>query len=124
MEGNNADETAGINIVKKSLSAPIRKILENAGSESSLIVAKLLEENKPTMTYDAQSHEVVDAFEKGIVDPTKVVRNALQSAASVASLLVTTEATICDAPSKKDDTGSSSGGGMPPMGGMGGMGGM
>jgi chaperonin GroEL len=123
MKGSNADETAGIDIVRRSLSAPIRKILENAGSESALIVAKLLEQNKTTMTYDAQNHEIVDAFRKGIVDPTKVVRNALQSAASVASLLVTTEVTVCDAPSKKDDSSPVGGGGMP-MGGMGGMGGM
>ena len=123
MKGKNDDETAGIEIVRKSLSAPINRILENAGSESALIVAKLLEQNKVTMTYDAQNHQVVDAFAKGIVDPTKVVRNALQSASSVASLLVTTEATICDAPNKKDDSVAPSGGNMP-MGGMGGMGGM
>ena len=121
MKGKNADETVGIEIVKKALSAPIRKILENAGLESALIVEKLLEQSKSTMTYDAQFVEVVDAFKKGIVDPTKVVRNALKSAASVASLLVTTEATVCDTPNKKDD--SMAGGGMP-MGGMGGMGGM
>jgi chaperonin GroEL len=123
MKGKNDDETAGIEIVRKSLSAPINRILENAGSESALIVAKLLEQNKVTMTYDAQNHQVVDAFSKGIVDPTKVVRNALQSASSVASLLVTTEATICDAPNKKDESIAPSGGNMP-MGGMGGMGGM
>ncbi|MSO14013.1 chaperonin GroEL [Rickettsiales endosymbiont of Trichoplax sp. H2] len=122
MKGKNPDETVGIEIVKKTLSAPIRKILENAGLESALIVEKLLEKNNSTMTYDAQNHEVVDAFKKGIVDPTKVVRNALQSAASVASLLVTTEATVCDTPNKKDDS-MPAGGGMP-MGGMGGMGGM
>jgi len=122
MKGKNADETVGIGIVQKALSSPIRKILENAGLESALIVEKLLERNKTSMTYDAQNHEVVDGFEKGIVDPTKVVRNALQSAASVASLLVTTEATVCDMPNKKDDS-PASGGGMP-MGGMGGMGGM
>jgi chaperonin GroEL len=120
MQGKNADETAGIEIVRKSLSVPIRKILENAGLESALIVEKLLERNKTTMTYDAQNHEVVDSYEKGIVDPTKVVRNALQSAASVSSLLVTTEATVCDIPGKKDDAMPS--GGNMPMGGMGGMG--
>jgi chaperonin GroEL len=122
MKGKNDDETAGIEIVRKALSSPIRKIIENAGSESALIVAKLLEQNNQTMVYDAQNHQMVDAFEKGIVDPTKVVRNALQSAASVASLLVTTEATICEAP-KKGDTSSPA---VPPMGsgGMGGMGGM
>lgn len=122
MQGNNPDETAGIDIVRKSLSAPIRKILENSGAESALIVAKLLEQHKPTMTYDAQHHEIVDAFEKGIVDPTKVVRNSLQSAASVASLLITTEATVCDAPKKDDSAAAPSGAGGMPMGGMGGMG--
>jgi chaperonin GroEL len=122
MKGKNSDETVGIEIVKKSLSAPIRKILENAGLESALIVEKLLEKNNSVMTYDAQNHEVVNSFEKGIVDPTKVVRNALQSAASVASLLVTTEATVCDTPNKKDAS-APAGSGMP-MGGMGGMGGM
>jgi chaperonin GroEL len=120
MKGKNDDETAGIEIVRKSLSAPICNILRNSGSESSLIVAKLLEQNQKTKTYDAQNHKVVDAFDEGIVDPTKVVRNALQSAASVAALLVTTEATVCDTPSKKDEvsSGTSGGSGMP-MGGMG-----
>ncbi|MFQ3307399.1 MAG: chaperonin GroEL [Candidatus Midichloriaceae bacterium] len=119
IKGKNADENAGIQIVKKALSAPIRKILENAGLESALIVEKLLEKNNHKMIYDAQKHEVADAFKQGIVDPTKVVRNALQSACSVAGLLVTTEATITDNPNKTDDTPS-----MPNMGGMGGMGGM
>jgi len=123
LKGKNSDETVGIQIVKKALSAPIRKILENSGLEGSLNIEKLLERNNSVMTYDAQNHKVVNAFEKGIVDPTKVVRNALQSAASVASLLVTTEATICDRPGKKDDAPMPGGGGMP-MGGMGGMGGM
>ena len=123
MKGRNADETVGIEIVKKTLSAPIRKILENAGLESALIVEKLIEKNEPRITYDAQKHKVVDAFDTGIVDPTKIVRNALQSAASVASLLVTTEATVCDAPNKKDDHPMPAGGnGGMPMGGMGGMG--
>ena len=120
MKGKNPDETAGIGIVQKALSAPIRKILENAGLESSLIVEKLLEQNKTTIVYDAQNHKVVDSFKEGIVDPTKVVRNALQSAASVASLLVTTEATVVENPDKKDD--AVGGAGMPNMGGMGGMG--
>jgi chaperonin GroEL len=120
MKGRNADETVGIEIVKKTLSAPIRKILENAGLESALIVEKLIEKNEPRITYDAQKHKVVDAFDTGIVDPTKIVRNALQSAASVASLLVTTEATVCDAPNKKDDHPMPAGGnGGMPMGGMG-----
>ena len=118
MKGKNPDESAGIAIVRKALSAPARKILENAGLESTLIIEKLLEQNKVSMVYDAQNHKVVDAFKEGIIDPTKVVRNALQSAASVASLLVTTEATVVDSPSKKDD----SAGAMPNMGGMSGMG--
>ena len=118
MKGKNPDESAGIVIVKKALSAPARKILENAGLESTLIIERLLEQNKVSMVYDAQNHKVVDAFKEGIIDPTKVVRNALQSAASVASLLVTTEAIVVDSPSKKDD----SAGAMPNMGGMGGMG--
>ena len=118
MKGKNPDETAGIAIVKKALSSPICKILENAGLEGALIVEKLSEQNKTNMVYDAQNHKLVDAFEEGIVDPTKVVRNALQSAASVASLLVTTEATVVEVPSKNDDTSGAAG--MPPnMGGMG-----
>lgn len=107
IKGSNADETVGIQIVKKSLSSPISQILLNAGLESALIVEKLLEKNNFQMTYDAQNHRVVNAFDEGIVDPTKVVRNALQSAASVAALLVTTEATICDLPSNKKDDSSS-----------------
>merc|ERR1712051_698505 len=72
MKGRNADETVGIEIIKKTLSAPIRKILENAGLESALIVEKLIEKNEPRVTYDAQKHKVVDAFDTGIVDPTKI----------------------------------------------------
>lgn len=97
IRGTNSDETVGIEIIKKSLSSPIHKILTNTGLESALIVEKLLEQNKISLTYDAQSHKIVNAYEKGIVDPTKVVRNTLQSAASVASLLITTEATITNA---------------------------
>merc|ERR1712224_442022 len=76
LQGKNSDETVGIKIVKKSLFTPIKKILNNAGLESALIIEKLLEKNNSDMTYDAQNHLVVDAFEAGIVDPTKVVRNA------------------------------------------------
>ena len=110
-----------MDILRKALEAPIRQITTNAGVDGSVIVGKLLEGKKSSQGYDAQNEEYCDMFSKGIIDPTKVVRNALQSAASVASLLVTTEATVCDTPSKKDD--SMAGGGMP-MGGMGGMGGM
>ncbi len=116
----NGDEAAGVKIVQKALLAPTRKILENAGLEGALIVEKLLEKNDTNMIYDAQNHQVVEAFKEGIVDPTKVVRSALQSAVSVASLLVTTEATIVEVP-KKDDAPAMPGGmgGMPGMGGMG-----
>ena len=107
LEGENPDETVGIDIVRKSLAAPIRKILDNTGLESPLIVERLLEQDDTAITYDAQNHMVVDAFQKGIVDPTKVVRNALQSAVSVASLLITTEATLCDAVKKNNMTAAS-----------------
>jgi len=114
------DQKAGVEIVKKALQAPIRQIISNAGVDASVVVGKLLEGKKGSQGYDAQSEEYCDMFQKGIIDPTKVVRTALQDAASIASLLITTEAMIADKPDDKD-----SGGGMPPMGGgMPGMGGM
>ena len=106
-----------IEIVKKALEAPIRQITSNAGVDGSVVVGKLLESKKMTQGYDAQNEEYVDMFSKGIIDPTKVVRSALQDAASIAGLLITTEAMIADKPEDKD-----SGPAMPP-GGMGGMGG-
>jgi chaperonin GroEL len=118
-KGSNSDENAGISIVMKALSSPAAKILANAGLQEALIVANLEKDNKTTMIYDAQNSKIVDAFASGIVDPTKVVRNALKSAVSVASLLVTTEATIHENPKKNDSNVA------PPMGGgMGGMPGM
>ncbi|MBI1212772.1 MAG: chaperonin GroEL [Alphaproteobacteria bacterium] len=117
MKGDNDDQTAGINIVRKAIQSPIRQILENAGVEASPIVNKLLEGKSGTAGFDAQKEEYVDLIEAGIIDPTKVVRTALQDAASVAGLLITTEAMIAEKPEKK-----AAGGGMP--GGMGGMGGM
>jgi len=119
-EGDNADQDAGINIVRKALEAPIRQIAENSGKEGSIIVGKIRDENKASFGFDAQNDKYVDMIEAGIIDPAKVVRTALQDAASVAGLMITTEAGICDAP-KDEGTG---GGGMPDMGGMGGMGGM
>ncbi len=110
-------------MVKKALETPIRQITANAGVDGSVIVGKLIEKNKPTQGYDAQAEEYCDMFEKGIIDPVKVVRTALQDAASIAGLLVTTEAMVADKPEEKD----SAAGGMPPGGmggGMGGMGGM
>ncbi|MBL9097208.1 MAG: chaperonin GroEL [Alphaproteobacteria bacterium] len=117
MKGDNDDQTAGINIVRKAIQSPIRQILENAGVEASPVVNKLLEGKSSTAGFDAQREEYVDMIDAGIIDPTKVVRTALQDAASVAGLLITTEAMIAEKPEKK-----AGGGGMP--GGMGGMGGM
>ncbi len=118
VKGDNADQDAGIAIVRKALEAPIRQIVENAGVEGSIVVGKILEQNKANYGFNAQTEEYVDMIEAGIIDPVKVVRTALQDAASVAALILTTEATIAEAP-KSDASG---GGGMP--GGMGGMGGM
>ena len=114
----NPDVQAGINIVSKSLEAPIRQIAENAGVEGSIVVGKVLEK-EGNFGFNAQDEEYVDMVAAGIIDPTKVVRIALQDAASVASLLITTEAMIAERPKDK-----AAGGGMPPGGGMGGMGGM
>ena len=117
VKGDNDDQTAGVNIVRRAVQAPIRQILENAGVEASPVVNKLLEGKSNTAGFDAQKEEYCDLIDSGIIDPTKVVRTALQDAASVAGLLITTEAMIAEKPEKK-----SAGGGMP--GGMGGMGGM
>jgi chaperonin GroEL len=115
----NSDVQAGINTVLKALEAPIRQIADNSGVEGSIVVGKILENKSETFGFDAQNEEYVDMVEKGIIDPAKVVRTALQDAASVSGLLITTEAMIAEAPKK--------GGGGPAMpggGGMGGMGGM
>ncbi|MDX2307252.1 MAG: chaperonin GroEL [Hyphomicrobium sp.] len=116
VKGENDDQEAGIQIIRRALQAPIRQIAENAGVEGSIVVGKVLEQKGATFGYDAQAGEYGDMLEKGIIDPAKVVRTALQDAASIAGLMITTEAAVADRP-KKD-----SGGGMP--GGMGGMGGM
>ena len=117
-----SDQKAGVDIVKKALEAPIRQITANAGVDGSVVVGKLLEGMKPSQGYDAQEEEYCDMFEKGIIDPTKVVRTALQDAASIAGVLVTTEAMVADKPEEKDS--GPPGGGMPPGGMGGGMGGM
>jgi len=119
VKGINDDEEAGVNIVRKALQAPIRQIVENAGVEGSIVVGKILENDTVSFGFNAQTEEYVDMIVAGIIDPVKVVRTALQDAASVASLLITTEATIAEAP-KKSAGGAP--GGMP--GGMGGMGDM
>jgi chaperonin GroEL len=110
------DQKAGVNIVRKAIQAPIRQILENSGVEASPVVNRLLEGKSSTAGFDAQREEYVDMIDAGIIDPTKVVRTALQDAASVAGLLITTEAMVAERPEPKK------GGGM--GGGMGGMGGM
>ncbi len=118
-KGENADQDAGIKIVQRALQAPIRQIVENAGDEGSVVVGKILENSSATYGYNAQSGEYGDMIEMGIVDPVKVVRTALQDAASVAGLLVTTEAMVAEIPAPAAPAG-----GAPDMGGMGGMGGM
>jgi chaperonin GroEL len=114
LHGENADEQAGINIVLKALESPLRQIAENSGFEGSVVVNKILENKSETFGFDAQSEDYVDMVDKGIVDPAKVVRAALQDAASVAGLLVTTEAMVAEVPKEKPA--------MPAMPGGGGMG--
>ena len=117
LKSENADEQAGISIVLKALEAPIRQIAENAGNEGSIVVGKISDNKSQTYGFNAQTEEYVDMIEAGIVDPAKVVRTALQDAASVAGLLITTEAMIGDKPKKEAPA-------MPMGGGGGGMGGM
>ena len=114
---HNADVQAGINIVLKAIEAPIRQIAENSGVEGSIVVGKIMESKSETFGFDAQTEEYVDMVEKGIIDPAKVVRRALQDASSVAGLLVTTEAMVADTPKKEAAPAMPPGGG-----GMGGMG--
>ena len=116
------DEAVGVSIVKKALEEPIRQIVNNSGLESSVIVEKVRATDKPNFGFDAQKEDYVDMLEAGIIDPTKVTRSALQNAASVSSLMLTTEVMITDLPEEKAEGGGMPGGGMPP--GMGGMGGM
>jgi chaperonin GroEL len=117
LTNDNPDVQAGINIVLKAVEAPIRQIAENSGVEGSIVVGKVMESKSETFGFDAQSEDYVDLVDKGIIDPAKVVRRALQDAASVAGLLVTTEAMVAETP--KDKTPPAM-----PGGGMGGMDGM
>ncbi|MEH6673582.1 MULTISPECIES: chaperonin GroEL [unclassified Sulfitobacter] len=119
LTGDNADQNVGISIVRKALEAPLRQIAENAGVDGSVVAGKIRESDDLKFGFNAQTEEYGDMFKFGVIDPAKVVRTALQDAASVAGLLITTEAMVADKPSK--DGGA---GGMPDMGGMGGMGGM
>ena len=101
VKGNNDDQEAGINIVRRALQAPIRQIAENAGVEGSIVVGKVTDQKSPSFGYDAQTDEYGDLIKKGIIDPAKVVRVALQDASSVAGLLVTTEAMVAEMPKKE-----------------------
>src|SRR5271169_4776734 len=111
----NNDQKVGIDIVRKALSYPARQIAENSGTDGSIIVGKLLDSTDPNYGYDAQKGEFTDMIRAGIIDPTKVVRHALQGAASVAGLLITTEAMVAEKPEPRTPPA------MPPGGGMGGM---
>jgi chaperonin GroEL len=115
----NGDQEVGIRIIRKALEAPARQIANNAGADGSVIVGKLIEEENPTIGYNAQTGEFTDLIKAGVIDPTKVVRSALQNAASVAGLLVTTEAMVAELDEPKAAAAPA-----PDMGGMGGMGGM
>jgi chaperonin GroEL len=108
LKPENDDQKVGIDIVRRALQAPLRQIVENAGAEASIIIGKLLDKGDATWGFDAQNGSYVDMVKAGIIDPTKVVRLALQGAASVGGLLVTTEAMVAERPEK-------------PGGGMGGM---
>jgi len=112
----NSDQKVGVEIVRRALQTPARQIAENAGSDGAVVAGKLLEQKNVKFGYDAQTGEYVDMVKAGIIDPTKVVRTALQDAASVAGLLITTEAMVAERPEKKDAMPA-----MPPGGGMGGM---
>ncbi|MBC2834865.1 chaperonin GroEL [Paragemmobacter straminiformis] len=117
--GANADQTNGINIVRRALEAPLRQIAQNAGVDGSVVAGKVRESNDKSFGFNAQTEEYGDMFKFGVIDPAKVVRTALEDAASVASLLITTECMIADRPA--DKAGAGAGGGMGGMGGMDGM---
>jgi chaperonin GroEL len=117
MKGENDDQTRGIDIIRKALQSPVRQIAENAGHDGAVVAGKLIDGNDPTLGFNAQTEEYENLVKAGVIDPTKVVRAALQDAASVAGLLITTEATIAEAPEDKPAPAMAGGG----MGGMGGM---
>ena len=121
LEGANPDQSVGISIIRKAIESPLRQIAENSGVDGSVVAGKIRESDDKAFGFNAQTEEYGDMFKFGVIDPAKVVRTALQDAASVAGLLITTEAMVADKPEK---AGAAGGGGMPDMGGMGGMGGM
>ena len=120
IKGDNADQDAGIAIVRRAIEAPLRQIAENAGVDGAVVAGKVRESDDKSFGFNAQTEDYGDLFAFGVIDPAKVVRTALEDAASVAGLLITTEAMVADKPAKE----GAAGGGMPDMGGMGGMGGM
>jgi len=122
LKGANSDQVAGIDIVKRALEAPLRQIAENAGVDGAVVAGKIRESKDKAYGFNAQTEEYGDMFKFGVIDPTKVVRTALEDAASIAGLLITTEAMVADRPAPASPAGPA--GGMPDMGGMGGMGGM
>jgi chaperonin GroEL len=115
---HNDDQKTGVEIVRKALSHPARQIAINAGEDGSVIVGKILEKDQYGFGFDAQSGEYADLVKTGIIDPTKVVRSALQNAASIAGLLITTEAMVAERPKKDAGAPAMPGGGMGGMGGM------
>jgi chaperonin GroEL len=121
LKGANSDQDAGVAIVRRAIEAPLRQIAENAGVDGAVVAGKVRESDDVTFGFNAQTEEYGDLFSFGVLDPAKVVRTALEDAASIAGLLITTEAMVADKPAKD---GAAAGGGMPDMGGMGGMGGM
>ncbi|MEO1796083.1 MAG: chaperonin GroEL [Pseudomonadota bacterium] len=118
LTGDNNDQNVGISIVRKAIEAPLRQIAENAGVDGAVVAGKIRESDDKAFGFNAQTEEYGDMFSFGVIDPAKVVRTALQDAASIAGLLITTEAMVADKPAKE---GAAAGGGMPDMGGMGGM---
>jgi len=127
LKGQNEDQQSGINIVKRALQSPLRQIAENAGVDGAIVVGKLEDKTSHSIGFNAQTMEYIDMFKSGVIDPTKVVRTALQDAASVAGLIITTEAMITEEPSNsaKEDSSADAArmaGGMGGMGGMPGMG--
>ncbi|MCG8547814.1 MAG: chaperonin GroEL, partial [Alphaproteobacteria bacterium] len=116
---SNDDQRVGVEIVRRAIQSPAKQIAENAGADGAVVAGKLLESKDASLGFDAQSGKYVDLVKAGIIDPAKVVRTALQDAASIAGLLITTEAMVAEKPEPKSEAA------MPPdMGGMGGMGGM
>ena len=115
VKGDNEDQDAGIAIVRRALQSPIRQIADNAGTEGAIVVGKVLESKSANFGYDAQNDEYVDMIEKGIIDPAKVVRTALQDAASIAGLMITTEAAVAEAPKKEAGHAGHGHGGMDGM---------